>query len=75
MKIYYCDCCGKEIAKYNLFSYNKLQYTYHTKFPVGGYYTTNVTLHLHIDCLRKIELGEIKPKPIEEVIELAFSND
>lgn len=73
MKVYYCDCCGEEICKHLLPSFNKMIWHYCTSYLVDGYHNTTIELHLHSECMKEIKVGRKEPKPLNEVVPISFA--
>ena len=74
MKKTFCDGCGEEIKgfSHNLAYDMSTNYCYWTLYPVDGYHNTTVQLDLCPVCYPKITSGEMKPRPLDEVVEITF---
>lgn len=62
-----CDCCDKKTE-----DYVEYLYPYWTEQLVEGYHTTNVNLLLCKKCYPDVKSGKKKPKPLDQVIDIAW---
>ena len=63
-----CDCCDKEMEDYIEY----VNYPYWTEYLIDGYHTTYVTLLLCRECYPDVKSGKKKPKPFDQIFDIAW---